>query len=131
MKQQSQVKQLTKRLSNKTKKSAAPASTEQQAAATPPPPPQPQQRTVEFKVRGATPFLLLLFFFFACYGTGIYYFTSGFLLSRSQLDEVSYCNDFKTKETEKHSGCWAPAQVEKMVILVVDALRHSFAYLLN
>ena len=82
MKQQSQVKQLTKRLSNKTKKSAAPASTEQQAAAAAtPPPPQPQQRTVEFKVRGATPFLLLLFFFLACYGTGIYYFTSGFLLS--------------------------------------------------
>jgi phosphatidylinositol glycan class O len=63
----------------------------------------------------------------------VYVFMAGFLLSRSALPDVSSCNrspliNSTALETEPQSakdGCWSPRAVDKIVIVIIDALRYD------
>src|SRR2546423_3573248 len=65
---------------------------------------------------------------------GVYFFATGFLLTRTVLDNQSECailpyssNTFVHKPTfERHEGCWHPKSFEKAVVIVIDALRYDF-----
>jgi len=50
-------------------------------------------------------------------GVGLWLFSSGFLLTRLELDSVSVCH---------HSVGCSPARFEKVVLLIIDALRYDF-----
>lgn len=65
---------------------------------------------------------------------GIYFFTSGFLLTRLVLDEESTCTepplpvadiDHGGKLTHG-SGCWHPKTFDRAVVIIIDALRYDF-----
>lgn len=62
-------------------------------------------------------YLVVLVFFAVLQFIGVYFFSKGFLLSRQVLPDLAECGD---------SGC-LPAQFEKTVIVVIDALRFDFA----
>lgn len=61
-------------------------------------------------------YLVVLVFFAVLQFIGVYFFSKGFLLSRQVLPDLAECGD---------SGC-LPAQFEKTVIVVIDALRFDF-----
>lgn len=67
-------------------------------------------------------------------------FASGFLLTRVELHQDSQCNDlrdsrptFLTQEGKSlvgvntSAGCWGRQHFDKLVLVVVDALRYDFA----
>ncbi|CAN8096457.1 unnamed protein product [Discula destructiva] len=72
---------------------------------------------------------------------GIFYFTSGFLLTRLVLDDKSHCavnpveatvswdvsvlSDWKGRGTVE-GGCWHPKTFDKAVVVIIDALRYDF-----
>ncbi|KAK4175967.1 hypothetical protein QBC36DRAFT_15948 [Triangularia setosa] len=68
---------------------------------------------------------------------GIGYFTSGFLLTRLQLDDKSLCEvpptagegDILPAWSGKgtvEGGCWYPKTFERAVVVLIDALRYDF-----
>ncbi|CAK7266946.1 mannose-ethanolamine phosphotransferase gpi13 [Sporothrix epigloea] len=69
----------------------------------------------------------------AVHVAGIFYFTSGFLLTRLALSEQSSCavNPLAAAGVSGHipspeTGCWHPKTFDRAVILVIDALRYDF-----
>lgn len=62
-------------------------------------------------------YIIVLIFLAAVQLIGIGFFTSGFLLSRSVLPNISTCDDF---------GC-LPPRYDKTILIVIDALRFDFA----
>ena len=72
------------------------------------------------------------------HGTGIYFFTRGFLLTRLVLEEKSSCNEppitlhspFPGAGTPE-AGCWHPKSFDKAVVLIIDALRYDFTVPFN
>src|SRR5436305_10565817 len=65
---------------------------------------------------------------------GVYFFASGFLLTRTVLDSHSQCDILPYNNTfvhepahADHEGCWHPKAFEKAVVIVIDALRYDFA----
>ncbi|XP_042385717.1 GPI ethanolamine phosphate transferase 3-like isoform X1 [Zingiber officinale] len=90
------------------------------------------------------PFLVL----FLLHTLAIYFFTRGFLLTRTELDSFSHCSDlaqspcslpfpnspsdapvksnFTAGERPKDRGCWTTPSVDRLVIIVLDALRFDF-----
>ncbi|KAH3757052.1 GPI ethanolamine phosphate transferase 3 [Pelomyxa schiedti] len=79
-----------------------------------------------------------LIFSLALHCAAIYYFTSGFLLSRVQLTETSNCSDWRSaigghsssgnsfRAAGNDAVCGQQPVVDKVVILLVDALRYDF-----
>lgn len=64
---------------------------------------------------------------------GVYFFASGFLLTRTVLDNQSQCailpynNEFVYKPINgADQGCWHPRAFEKAVVIIIDALRYDF-----
>lgn len=58
-------------------------------------------------------------------------FTSGFLLTRTELSQFSQCSDVLEspcfeKEESGLEKCWTKPAVDRVVIIVLDALRHWF-----
>jgi len=58
---------------------------------------------------------LLVFWLFILTSSGLYLFTSGFLLSRLSLTNVNECDD-----------CTLPATHSRAILLIIDALRFDF-----
>lgn len=54
-----------------------------------------------------------------------YFFLNGFMLTRLQLPDTSSCKDYNASSSSS-SQCWSAPQVDKVVILLVDALRYDF-----
>lgn len=52
-------------------------------------------------------------------------FQTGFLLKRQELTEHSKCGDVKAP-VQTGTSCWSPRQFRRVVLVVVDALRHDF-----
>lgn len=61
---------------------------------------------------------------------GIFFFTKGFLLSRTVLENKSSCDVLpfdSTLSTGKHDkGCWHEKSFDKAVVVIIDALRYDF-----
>lgn len=70
-------------------------------------------------------YIIVLIFLAAVQFIGIGFFTSGFLLSRNVLPNISQCTlgEFNT--------CMQPAKYDKTVLLVIDALRFDFVIPVN
>ena len=72
--------------------------------------------------------LLFIITWFAC---GIFVFTSGFLLSRREINITSTCQNDE-RSIEKPNTCWRVPSIvgtyEKVVIIIIDALRFDFAF---
>jgi GPI ethanolamine phosphate transferase 3 subunit O len=72
-------------------------------------------------------FICILIFFITLHITGIYFFTRGFLLTRLVLDAKSTCSHPPVPLSPLDRGeCWYPAQFQKAIIIVIDALRYDF-----
>ncbi|TVY26124.1 GPI ethanolamine phosphate transferase [Lachnellula hyalina] len=71
--------------------------------------------------------------FLFIHGSGLYFFTRGFLLTRLVLEEKSSCSEppialsssFKGAGTIE-GGCWHPKTFDKAVVVIIDALRYDF-----
>ncbi|EPS70140.1 hypothetical protein M569_04617, partial [Genlisea aurea] len=65
------------------------------------------------------------------HGTAILFFTRGFLLTRSELSQYSQCDDIFESPcfppTTTSIGCWTEPSVDRLVILVLDALRFDLS----
>ena len=81
--------------------------------------------------------LLVAFFLWitGIHAIGIFLFTRGFLLTRLVLEQQSQCEDSPiegrlTSETDltfrQTHGCWHPKTFDKVVVVVIDALRFDF-----
>ncbi|OJD16612.1 hypothetical protein AJ78_03252 [Emergomyces pasteurianus Ep9510] len=63
---------------------------------------------------------------------GIYFFTKGFLLSRTVLENKSECTvlpfDGAAADSSQVSdqGCWHPKTFDKAIVIIIDALRYDF-----
>ncbi|KAI9006224.1 hypothetical protein BC832DRAFT_523193, partial [Gaertneriomyces semiglobifer] len=59
---------------------------------------------------------------------GLYIFTSGFLLTRIELDNRSQCGTgtWASSNDVADKGCWHPAPFKRAVLVVLDALRFDF-----
>ncbi|KAJ3177686.1 mannose-ethanolamine phosphotransferase gpi13 [Gaertneriomyces sp. JEL0708] len=59
---------------------------------------------------------------------GLYIFTSGFLLTRIELDNRSQCapGTWASNHEVADTGCWHPAPFKRAVLVVLDALRFDF-----
>lgn len=73
-------------------------------------------------------FLVILSFSF-----GLYVFTSGFLLSRREIELKSTCqNDQLLESSNSTNTCWTVPSLnstyKKVVLIVIDALRYDFAF---
>ena len=69
--------------------------------------------------------LLLLHF------AALYTFTKGFLTTRLELPHHSHCSDFRNGQVPAATECWSTSPklpVQKVVVLIVDALRADFFY---
>ncbi|CAH9088478.1 unnamed protein product [Cuscuta europaea] len=101
---------------------------------------------------GRMAFMMVLLGVFVLHGLAIYLFTKGFLLTRTELSQYSQCSDIHNspcfqppssfinrkkeehEETTKHSphvnnqsqSCWTKQSVDRLVIIVLDALRFDF-----
>ena len=67
----------------------------------------------------------------AVHAAGIFYFTSGFLLTRLVLDEQATCaisplGDGSSYVSNSEAGCWHPKTFDRAVIVLIDALRYDF-----
>jgi GPI ethanolamine phosphate transferase 3 subunit O len=67
---------------------------------------------------------LLFIAILAIHSLAVYLFTRGFLLTRTELDLHSSRDDF-SPQGNVSPGCdsWPPAAVDRLVIVVLDALR--------
>ncbi|KAJ3196825.1 mannose-ethanolamine phosphotransferase gpi13 [Irineochytrium annulatum] len=74
---------------------------------------------------------LLILVITALHAAGIYLFTSGFLLSRLELDNVSNCTipSVAGGVEDLRGGCWHAPRFKRVVFVVVDALRFDFTLL--
>ncbi|KAB8416326.1 hypothetical protein FH972_024846 [Carpinus fangiana] len=76
--------------------------------------------------------LACLSLFLLLHSSGIYLFTSGFLLTRFVLDHKSECGVPPIDIYGSHapgsvdSGCWHPKKFNKAVVIIIDALRYDF-----
>ncbi|KAL6851187.1 mannose-ethanolamine phosphotransferase gpi13 [Amphichorda felina] len=66
------------------------------------------------------------------HAAAIYYFTSGFLLTRLVLDDKSTCDQppidsVSTAPLNAAKGCWHPKSFDRAVVVIIDALRYDFA----
>lgn len=71
----------------------------------------------------------------ALHSVGILIFTRGFLLTRTELPYHSSCSDIsqspcsssqsKANKTQSDPQCWTKPVVDRLVIIVLDALRYS------
>lgn len=67
---------------------------------------------------------------------GILIFTRGFLLTRTELPHYSNCSDVSDSpcftaqsnpyQNQSNPRCWTRPAVDRLVIIVLDALRYSF-----
>jgi phosphatidylinositol glycan class O len=60
---------------------------------------------------------------------GLYLFTNGFLLTRLVLSDESKCEELPIPSPYKSSvsnGCWHPKTFDKVVLIIIDALRYDF-----
>lgn len=63
------------------------------------------------------------------HGLAIFLFTKGFLLTRSELSQHSECKDiaespcFPPHDHNANGSCWTKPVVDRLVIIVLDALR--------
>ncbi|KAF8428717.1 hypothetical protein EV426DRAFT_585534 [Tirmania nivea] len=89
---------------------------------------------VQFK---ATHGLLVVFFLWiiALHAIGLFLFTRGFLLTRLVLEQQSQCeissiegvvNSMTDLTIQRKHGCWHPKTFDKIIIIVIDALRFDF-----
>ncbi|EPE10122.1 gpi ethanolamine phosphate transferase [Ophiostoma piceae UAMH 11346] len=67
----------------------------------------------------------------AVHAAGIFYFTSGFLLTRLVLDEQATCavsplGDGSSHVPNPETGCWHPKTFDRAVVVLIDALRYDF-----
>ncbi|KAL6573405.1 hypothetical protein OROHE_001864 [Orobanche hederae] len=68
----------------------------------------------------------------ALHGLAILLFTRGFLLTRTELSQYSKCNDiaespcFPPNDQSAETSCWTKPVVNRLVIIVLDALRFDF-----
>lgn len=64
------------------------------------------------------------------HGFAILLFTRGFLLTRSELSQYSQCGDVLQSPCfppqQNGSACWTKPAVDRLVIIVLDALRFDF-----
>ncbi|CAK7222970.1 mannose-ethanolamine phosphotransferase gpi13 [Sporothrix bragantina] len=67
------------------------------------------------------------------HAAGIFYFTSGFLLTRLALNEQSSCAvsplgaaGISNHVSDPATGCWHPKTFDRAVVVVIDALRYDF-----
>lgn len=67
------------------------------------------------------------------HGLAIFLFTKGFLLTRSELSQHSECKDIAESpcfppphDRNANGGCWTKPVVDRLVIIVLDALRFDF-----
>ncbi|KAF1990054.1 hypothetical protein K402DRAFT_325370 [Aulographum hederae CBS 113979] len=90
-----------------------------------------KRKEVEF---AAAHGLLVAFFMWICllHVSGIYLFTSGFLLTKLVLDHKSSCDVPPVEIAGRYiggtveEGCWHPKTFDKAVVIIVDALRYDF-----
>ncbi|GFP87160.1 GPI ethanolamine phosphate transferase 3 [Phtheirospermum japonicum] len=65
------------------------------------------------------------------HGLAIFLFTRGFLLTRTELSQYSKCNDiaespcFPPKDQSADRSCWTKPVVNRLVIIVLDALSQN------
>jgi len=58
-------------------------------------------------------------------------FTTGFLLTRTELPHYSQCSDvshspcFPSSPSPNNDSCWTKPAINRLVIIVLDALRYS------
>lgn len=67
------------------------------------------------------------------HAAGIFFFTSGFLLTRHVLTEQSACKTPPVELSQSwkgqgtvEGGCWHPKSFDKAVVIIIDALRYDF-----
>ncbi|GMR53087.1 hypothetical protein PMAYCL1PPCAC_23282, partial [Pristionchus mayeri] len=65
---------------------------------------------------------LNLFLSITLFITALFLFQSGFLLKRVQLHDKSTCSDVSLSS----SSCWIPSSFDRVVLVVIDALRFDF-----
>lgn len=70
-----------------------------------------------WRPRGTTLAVSVLSWIFFLHVAGIYLFTRGFLLTRMALSDITTCPD---------NSCTLPPTHERVVLLIVDALRFDF-----
>ena len=68
-------------------------------------------------LRGTSLSVLVLLLVFYLHFTGLYIFSQGFLLTRIALSDINHCNG---------DSCTLPATHQRLVLLVIDALRFDF-----
>ncbi|XP_038976419.1 GPI ethanolamine phosphate transferase 3-like isoform X2 [Phoenix dactylifera] len=76
------------------------------------------------------PFFLILLF----HSVAIYLFTRGFLLTRTELSAYSRCSDLShspcsalhNSSSHDDRRCWTKPAVDRLVIIILDALRFDF-----
>ncbi|XP_069819413.1 GPI ethanolamine phosphate transferase 3 isoform X2 [Dendropsophus ebraccatus] len=74
------------------------------------------------------PVLLVLAWLCTCFYSGIWLFTSGFLLMRIELNHQSQCSEPPSPAPHTQAGvCWFPHRFDKAVIVIIDALKYDFA----
>lgn len=57
-------------------------------------------------------------------------FTRGFLLTRTELPYYSHCSDVSHSPCFSNNGsCWTKPSINRLVIIVLDALRYLHIYL--
>lgn len=100
----------------------------------------------EAQWRGKWWAFMVLMAIFVLHCVAILLFTSGFLLTRTELSHYSHCSDVSdspcfapsSSAKEQHvsddlhnlshtipdPGCWTKPAVDRLVIIVLDALRH-------
>lgn len=91
--------------------------------------------------------IVSLFLYILClHAVAIFFFARGFLLTRTELSAFSHCSDiedapcFSTQQKQQHrqglnesnsrfkeeNVCWTKPAVDKVIIIVLDALRFDF-----
>ena len=76
---------------------------------------------LSFKLLGLFLWVVLI------YTAGLLMFSRGFLLKRVVVENNSTCStDFTHSDSHGKGGCWMHPRFNKMVVLVIDALRFDF-----
>ncbi|GMT00212.1 hypothetical protein PENTCL1PPCAC_22386 [Pristionchus entomophagus] len=83
-----------------------------------PPPPIPPSSPPSSPLFPTLNILLIIIVFI----TSLFLFQSGFLLKRVQLHDKSTCSDVSLSS----SSCWLPPSFDRVVLVVIDALRYDF-----
>ncbi|KAG9488279.1 hypothetical protein GDO78_007859 [Eleutherodactylus coqui] len=74
------------------------------------------------------PLLLYLTWLSVSFYSGIWLFTSGFLLMRIELNNQSRCSEPPSPAPHRQAApCWFPQRFHKAVIVIIDALKYDFA----